>query len=93
MSAQSLAPLTPYQQQVYNALAHLKSAGWNAATAADVAQAMGRSVTPSLRRRLKEATAQGHVYEYRFYTDKGGLATAYWLADQLPLPDMPGMPF
>lgn len=86
-------PVTPYQQQVYNALAHLKAERWNCARPQDVAEAMGRSVTPSLRRRLKEAAAAGYVHEFRYYTPAGGLATAYWLETQLPLPDMPGLPF
>jgi len=86
-------PLTPYQQQLYNALAHLAAEGYNGATAQHVAQAMGRTVTPSLRRRLKEAAAQGYVYEYQYYTDKGGLAKAYWLKAQLPLPQMEQHPW
>lgn len=86
-------PISPYQQQLFNALAALKAAGYNAASAQHVAEAMGRTVTPSLRRRLKEAAAEGYVYEYQYYTDKGGLAKGYWLAAQLPLPQMPEFPF
>lgn len=92
MSAQT-KPVSPYQQALYNALADLKAQGYNAATAHHVAEAMGRSVTPSLRRRLKEAAAEGFVYEYQYYTERGGLAKGYWLAAQLPLPAMPEFPF
>lgn len=92
MSNVTAAP-TPYQRQLIDTLAQLKAAGWNAANAEQIAEKMGRKVTPSLRRRLKEAAAEGLVYEYTYYTDRNGLAKAYWFRDQLPLAAMPAFPF
>lgn len=86
-------PYTPYQALVVDTLSKLKAQGWKAATQQQIAAEMGRTPTPSLRRRLKEAAAEGLVYEYTFYTEKGGLAKAYWFQDQLPLNGVQGYPW
>lgn len=91
--SQASAPITPYQRELHDTCARLKAAGWNAATPAQIAEQMQRTVTPSLRRRLKQLAADGLVHEYRYYTERGGLATAYWFADQLPLSPAPAFPF
>lgn len=85
MSAQ-ITPTTPYHQAFLDAIDQLRREGWNAFRIEDVATRMQRKPTSSLRKRLNEAAADGLVKPYTYYTDRGGLAKAYWIQQQLPLP-------
>jgi hypothetical protein len=92
VSAQT-TPITPYHQAFLDAVDQLRREGWNAFRIEDVATRMNRKPTTSLRRRLSEAAAAGLVRPYSYYTERGGLAKAYWIEQQLPLPGVEQHPW
>lgn len=87
------AETTPYVEAMYDAILKLKEQGWNSFRIEDVANLMGRKPTPSLRARLNEAVAGGFLKTFRYYTELGGLARAWWIAEQQPLPGMEQYPW
>ena len=87
------AETTPYVEAMYSAIVQLKEQGWNSFRIEDVANLMGRKPTGSLRARLREAADTGLLKPFRYYTDRGGLATAYWIDEQQPLPGMEQAPW
>lgn len=92
MSAET-AETTPFVEAMYDAIFKLKEQGWNSFRIDDVANVMGRKPTPSLRRRLAEAAETGVLKTFRYYTERGGLARAYWIDEQQPLPGMEQYPW
>jgi len=79
---QKHVPLTPYEADFYSVVAQMRYDGWIGATAEQIAEKMGRKVTPSLRRRLKQAEQAGHLWSYRHLTERGGLGKAYGFDSQ-----------
>lgn len=90
---ENTAETTPYVEALYDAILQLKEQGWNSFRAEDVAERMGRKATGSLRGRLAQAERNGFVKAFRYYTDRGGLAKAYWIAEQQPIPGMEQYPW
>lgn len=90
---ENTAETTPYVEALYDAILKLKEQGWNSFRIDDVAQMMGRKPTASLRSRLAQAERHGFVKAFKYYTDRGGLAKGYWIAEQQALPGMEQYPW
>lgn len=79
---------SPYLRLAYEAMGRIFASGRVAFTQQDLAREMGRSVTSSLRTALVKMERAGDVQSYKFWTERGGLAKAYWITAanmQLPL--------
>jgi len=62
----------------------------------ELAHAMGRKVTVSLRRAMAQAEIDGLVTPFRFYSERGGLCKGFEIhidLVQMPLQEADGMPF
>lgn len=82
----------PYLQLVGQAVQSIYEDGHLAFTPAEVAHRIGRKVTTSTRRALAELEERKIIQKYRFWTEKGGLAVAYYIGtpqQELPLEERP----
>lgn len=72
---------SPYYAAVREACRQLIGQGSRAFTQHDVARAIGRKVTPSLRNALRAAEGEGLIQSFRYFTERNGVGLAYVAAD------------
>lgn len=68
---------TPYYRTIIDLIVSWRESGGESFTPADLAKAINRNVTPSMRKALQKAEYNGFIKRYTFYTLKGGLAVGY----------------
>jgi hypothetical protein len=68
---------TPYYRAIIDLIVSWRDSGAGEFTPAQLAEAMNRNVTPSMRKALQKAEFHGFIKRYTFYTLKGGLAVGY----------------
>lgn len=68
---------TPYYRAIIDVIVSWRESGAGQFTPADLAKAIGRNVTPSMRKALKKAEHNGFIKRFTAYTEKGGLAVHY----------------
>lgn len=69
--------VSPYYAAITRQIELWRTSGVGAFTPSQLAQSIGRNVTPSMRKALAHAESMGLIEKYRYYTERGGVAVAY----------------
>lgn len=86
---------TPYYDAMLEEFRKV-AAGKGAIGQGELAAQMGKKVTPSFRRAVRNLQREGVIEPFRFYTEAGGYAVGYKVVlklEQMPLPLFDGLPF
>lgn len=85
--------VTPYYHAIRDAVEQMYAEGKGAFHPSEIADRLNVKVTGSMRRALKQLEEDVVVQSYRYYTERGGLAKAYYITPMQSSFETEGQPF